>query len=1036
MSLAGLLGFLQQTAGGNEPSITFEREIRPIFRAHCLDCHGATDNLEGNLDLRLARFLLRGGDSGPAAVSGNPSGSLIIQKIRDGEMPPGEGKVPEHELKLLEQWVTAGLPTVRPEPETLAPGVPLLPEERDWWSFRPLSRPAVPESATAERVRTPVDALLRAAMPAGLRFSPDADRRTQLLRICFDLTGLPPSPEQLQSFLADDREDAYDRLVEELLASPHYGERWGRHWLDIAGYADSEGRTATDAVRSSAYRYRDYVIQSFNSGKPFDRFLHEQLAGDELAGPVQGDLTPEQIELFTATGFLRMAADGTGSGDNSAEARNLVVADTLQIVSTSLLGLTVACAQCHDHRYDPISHTDYFALRAVFNPALDWQQWKVPGERDVSLYTQADRDAAAKIEEEAQVILKEKQEKQGVYIEQAVQKELEKFEQPLREQLNAAYHTAGDQRTPEQKELLKKHPSVNISPGVLYQYLPDAAEDLKKFDARANEVRARKRPEEFLRALVETPGHLPKTHLFHRGDHRQPKQEVAPAAPAVLSPEDQFVSFAEDDPQLPTSGRRLAFARWVTSPDNPITARVIVNRIWMHHFGKGLVETPADFGRLGAHPTHPELLDWLASEFINSGWDVKHLHRLMVRSTAYRQSSARNAEMQAIDDINRFYWRKNVVRLDAEVLRDRVLSVTNQLDPALYGPPVPVMEDADGQAIVARTELERRSLYIQQRRSQPVSMLQAFDAPVMSVNCERRPSSTVATQSLMLMNSPFSLEKSLALAHRTLRTPGAPLAGESLQGVPPIRTPNSVEWQYGYGQVDEQHVHFTQLPVFLSGSWRGGEQMPDSKIGWVSLTSTGGHCGENPEFAAIRRWTASAPGQVRVSAGTLAHGSDKGDGVRGRLVSSRHGLVGDWTVHNQQVETTTPTITIEPGDTLDFITDCRGDVGYDSFRWEVTLESTRPDGSHGTIESRKRFSGDPQIPERIGPEHIAQVWLWTYCRQPTPAELSLAVEFLNSQVSEMERHPRELPTGTSPATQAFANLCQALLTSNEFLYLE
>ena len=370
--------------------------------------------------------------------------------------------------------------------------------------------------------------------------------------------------------MADQSADAYEKLVDRLLASPHYGERWARHWLDAAGYADSEGGAMQDAVRTWAFKYRDYVIRAFNADKPFDRFLHEQLAGDELAGAISGDLSPAQIELLTATGFLRMAADGTASGDNSPEARNQVVADTLKIVTSSLLGLTVACAQCHDHRYDPIPQTDYYALRAVFEPALDWQAWKTPNERQVSLYTAADRQRAAEIEAEAQKIAAERAAKQAVYMAEALEKELTKYEEPLRSELRAAYQTAADKRSDAQKQLLDKYPSVNISEGVLYQYNQAAADDLKKFDERIAAVRAKKPAEEFLRVLIEPPAHVPETKLFHRGDYRQPMQTIAPGTLSVCSPESGRTEFAAKSADLPTTGRRLAFARWLTGPDNPL----------------------------------------------------------------------------------------------------------------------------------------------------------------------------------------------------------------------------------------------------------------------------------------------------------------------------------------------------------------------------------------------------------------------------------------------------------------------------------
>ncbi|MFM7865383.1 MAG: DUF1549 domain-containing protein, partial [Planctomycetaceae bacterium] len=370
--------------------------------------------------------------------------------------------------------------------------------------------------------------LLDRLQAKGLHYSPAAPRAALLRRTFYDLIGLPPGPDDVDAYLNDDDPAAHDRLLDRLLASPYYGERWGRHWLDAAGYADSEGATNADAERTNAWRYRDYVIQSFNSDKPASRFIHEQLAGDELAGPLGPELTAEQTELLTAVGFLTMAANGTGSGDNSPAARNQTITDTLKIVSTSLLGLSVGCAQCHDHRYDPISQVDYYRLRAVFDPALDWQNWKTPAERQVSLYTNADRQKAAEVETRAAEVSREREGRQAEYMRAALEQELTKYAEPLRGELKLAYETAADKRTAEQQALLQAHPAVNISPGVLYQYNQAAADDLKKYDERIAAIRAEKPVEQFLRTLVEPAGHQPASHRFHRGEFGQPKETVTP----------------------------------------------------------------------------------------------------------------------------------------------------------------------------------------------------------------------------------------------------------------------------------------------------------------------------------------------------------------------------------------------------------------------------------------------------------------------------------------------------------------------------
>jgi hypothetical protein len=1035
-------------------SLTFERDIRPILRAHCLDCHGAVDEKDGNLDLRLVRLMVTGGDSGTAITPSNPDASLLIQRVRSGEMPPGEAKVTPAELAVLERWIAEGAKTARPEPESIGPGLPILPEDRQWWSFQPIRRPEVhvgvtqaapsvstPSDRPSSQPRTAIDALLMQSMPEGLSFSPDADKRSLMIRLYFDLIGLPPTPAQISQYLSDTSPDAYERLVDELQRSPHYGERWGRHWLDIAGYSDSEGRTADDAVRPWAYKYRDYVIRSFNADKPLDQFIQEQLAGDELAGLINGDLTPQQIELFTATGFMRMAADGTGNGDNSEEARNLVVADTIKIVSSSLIGLSFACAQCHDHRYDPISHTDYFALRAVFDPAMDYKNWRTPPERHVSLYTAADRAKAAEIEAEAQVVAAQREEKQKRYMAEAIDKELMKYEEPLRQELRTAYETAPDNRTDAQKAILAKYPSVNITPGVLYQYNQAAADDLQKDADQIAAIRTKKPVEEFLRVLTETPGHVPTTNLFYRGDYRQPKQEVAPAAPAVLCPEETFVSFPVKDDSLPTTGRRLAFAKWLTGEQNPITARVFANRVWMHLMGRGLVATPADFGRLGAQPTHPELLDYLASELIAGGWSVKRLQRLIVTSTAYRQSSQRDPAMAAIDDDNQYYWRSLVKRLDAEVVRDRLLATTDQLDPTQFGPATPIKEDETGQVVVD-TSNRRRSVYIQQRRSQPVAMLQAFDAPVMETNCEVRPSSTVATQSLMLMNGDFILEQAKMLATNVVSKTLAPSDSEAesidLSGLPEFKTKQEPAWQMGYGAIDDgsgRIAKFTRLPHFESATWQGSAASPDPQIGWVLLNAAGGHTGNNPDYAAIRRWTAPLTGTIEIR-GSLHHPSENGDGVRGRIVSSRTGVAGDWTVLHTNVDTAVASIEVTAGDTIDFVTDCRENVTSDSFAWAVEILLTQPEGHVATWKSDQGFTGPQSTTVELSPHHLIQAWQKAYCRTPSRQELEIAIDFINQQCHEMAVRPRALPEGVSPPQQALINLCQALLTSNEFLYVQ
>jgi len=645
---------------------TFEKDIRPILKAHCFDCHGEGEKLKGGLDLRLQRLMLKGGDDGAVIVPGKPEKSLLLKLVQSAEMPKRDKKLTPEQVAMIKTWIATGAKTARPEPSELPRGAVITEEERAFWSFQPICQPRVPATKRSDRARTAIDAFLIASMAKKkLSFSPDAEKITLLRRACFDLTGLPPTPAEVETFLADTTPHAYERMLDRLLDSPHYGERWGRHWLDIAGYADSDGYSDADPPRGYSYKYRDYVIRSFNADKPFDQFITEQLAGDELARATQADpknaLTdPQKRELLIATGFLRMAADGTATpalSDPDA-VRNQVVADTIKIISTSLIGLSVGCAQCHDHRYDPIPQTDYYRLRAIIEPAYDWKNWRTPDQRLISLYTEDERKKAAEVEAEAKKLADEKETKQKQYIEEALTKHLnEKFEPPLREQLRAAYDAPADKRTAEQKKLLGDNPSVNINPGVLYQYNQKAADDLKAIDAKSAEIRARKPPEDFISVLTEPSDKTPVTYRFHRGDPKQPKEAIHPGVLTVLATVGQSVELPEKDPELATSGRRLAFAHWLTSGKNPLVARVLVNRVWLEHFGRGIVATPSDFGVMGERPSNPELLDWLASDFVQHGWQLKRLHKLIMTSTAYRQSSRRDARREQRDPENRLYWR-------------------------------------------------------------------------------------------------------------------------------------------------------------------------------------------------------------------------------------------------------------------------------------------------------------------------------------------------------------------------------------------
>lgn len=830
---------------GAETLITFEKDVRPILKAQCFHCHGEDGELKGGLDVRLARSILKGGKSGAAVVPGNALESHLLKLVREGEMPKGKAKLKASQIETIERWIAQGAKTARPEPEKLGAEHAFTDEERAWWAFQSIQKPVKPTVKGSARFNHPIDAFVAAKQEEkALSFSPVADPVTLIRRATFDLTGLPPTPAEVEAFEAAylrDGHSAMQNLIERLLASPAYGERWGRHWLDIAGYADSDGYTDKDLERKYAYKYRDYVIKAWNSDKPFDAFIREQLAGDEMVPQPHKNLSADAIEKITATGFLRMAADGTGAM-NDKIAQNSTIADTIKIISTAFYGMTIGCAQCHDHRYDPITQEDYYRLRAVFEPGFDTKSWRTPAGRLVSLLTDADRAKGAVIEAEAKKLDTARFAKQEEFITEVLEKELAKVDEKDREALRKAYRTVAKDRKPEQVTLLKANPKVNqLSAGSLYlydsTYKTKHADTLKKMTEEAASVRAKKPREEFLHAFDEQPKKpeaIPATFLFHRGDIEQPKQAVKPGDLTILAGLRQ-VEVPEKSSALPTTGRRLAFAKSLTDGKHPLLARVLANQVWMRHFGKGLVNSPGDFGQLGERPSHPELLDWLAAEFMESGWSMKHLHRLMMNSQTYQQSSRRESERERIDPDNRLLSRMNVVRLEAETLRDSLLAVSGRLMQKIGGEPVPVTYNEQGQIIIGIDTRDtagrqtgklapmngldyRRSIYIQARRSMPLEVFAAFDAPAMTeANCAARPVTTVSPQSLLLMNNLYMREHAQDLAQRVIREAGTDLEEQVKLAwrLCYARSPSLADLDAAVEFVQAQVVHYKAHPTKL-----------------------------------------------------------------------------------------------------------------------------------------------------------------------------------------------------------------------------
>ena len=782
-----------RAASGADDVLTFEKDVRPIVKAHCTHCHGEEEKPEGGVDLRLRRFMdHKLEDGAPIVVAGQPAQSGLVRVIKSGEMPKKGSQVSEKELAIIEKWIAQGAKTARAEPLVLAPGPIISDDDRAYWAFQPVERPKVPVISGAQNIRTPVDAFVLAKLrEKGLGFAPEADRRTLIRRVTLDLTGLLPTPQEVEAFVADKSPLAYEQLVERLLASKNYGERWARHWLDVVGYADSNGYSEADSVRPQAWRYRDYVIRAMNADKPWDEFIQEQIAGDELAGATHADfqqavLDPRRTDQLIATAYLRMAPDGTGdSPDDAKLAKNQVIAEQMKVMTSSLLGLTVACAQCHDHRYDPITQADYYRLRAIFDPAYNWEAWRTPAQRLYSLYSPEERAKAAEIEVKAKEIEAEARAMSKKFLDEIFEVEIKKVPEAEQAAFRVARDTPKNKQTPEQQALIKKYPSALATYSLnLYDQKKQDIVDAKM--AEAKKLRETKPVENFVMALMEVKGQVPASKLFNRGDHEQPKQALTPGELSILA-SPQIEPFKPAAVSSGSTGRRLAYAQWLTSGKHPLTARVLVNRFWLNHMGRGIVNTPGDFGRQGELPTHPELLDYLADEFVKGGWKLKPLHRLILLSQAYRQSSI-SADSLRVDPENRFYARFKMRRIDAETLRDSLLATTGTLVQASYGPPSGIGRDPQGRVVTgidkstitvnkvepAGADDFRRSIYVQVRRSKPVTVLDTFDAPVMQPNCEQRSQTTVAPQSLLLMNDTFVLENSQRLAARLeAQSPGS-----------------------------------------------------------------------------------------------------------------------------------------------------------------------------------------------------------------------------------------------------------------------
>ena len=744
-SLLGLLACGAAFAAEPKPDPAavehFEKAVRPVLVEHCGQCHG--EKAKGGLKLDSRANLLKGGDLGPAVVPGDAAKSRLVQAVKhDGElkMPPS-GKLKPAEIDAIARWVTDGVvwpatdnhPSVEPKP-----GGPLFAaEQKQFWAFRPVKKPSVPGSKFQVPSDNPIDSLVQERLEqAGLTLSKPADKRTLLRRVTFDLTGLPPTPEELAAFEKDASPEAFETVVDRLLASPHYGERWGRHWLDVARYADTNGMDE-NTFFGNAWRYRDYVVNSLNADKPYDQFVREQIAGDLL--PPTAD-TKVRKERAAALGFLAVGPKLLAEPDK--QKMLLDIADEqLDTLGKAVLGLTLGCARCHDHKFDPLPTRDYYSLLAVFTSTRTMQNLNTVAkayERTV------DGPPSAEV--------------------QKAKAELDKLRGEVR-QLEKEFGKTPETDKATRTEIHRKAEAKRAAIKKLEAAVPPAELFLGVEEGSAG-------------AYGTQPRNL---FVQVRGNYTTPGEEAPAVFPRILAGEAQqpFVPTTPNTADKPAAnttrfgavrGRsgRLELANWLTDPKHPLTARVMVNRVWLHHFGEGLVRTPDNYGRLGERPTHPELLDWLAAEFVDAGWSLKKLHKLILLSRTYQQASGNPPQADPDNRLLACYPRR---RLDAESIRDAMLAVGGNLDRTLGGS-LHAGPNLDYVGEV-KYDANRRTLYLPVVRGKLFPFFQTFDFPDPGVTVGKRASTTVPQQALFLLNNPFVKAQADALAGRVLERPAA-----------------------------------------------------------------------------------------------------------------------------------------------------------------------------------------------------------------------------------------------------------------------
>ena len=762
---AGLFGGQETPLSPDGNAVDFVRDIQPIFKAHCTSCHGPEkQKARFRLDSKKIAFL--GGISGRIILPGDGAGSPLVKRLLSGDknerMPQDRDPLPPRLIAKVRAWIDQGAKW--PDSASVRDA-----EVRLHWSFIPPVRPGLPRVRNAGWVRTPIDRFILARLEgAGLEPAPEAPKETLVRRASLDLIGLPPTPEEVDAFLRDGSPRAFEKVVDRLLDSPHYGERWARHWLDLARFAESEGFKA-DETRPNAWRYRDYVVRSLNADKPYDRFLREQIAGDEL--------WPDDPEARVATAFNRHYADESNAR-NLLQRRQEILNDITDTVGSVFFGITMVCSRCHNHKYDMILQADYYRLQAFFANirTADDGPYATPAEiaehgKKRALWEKKTGTIRAEMARLVEGIRNPK-----------VDELVKKFPDNVR----SSIETPASERTSMQWLLYYKawpyidpasHAYVGkgFDPGRrLKGKKKERWDALKKELVKSDSLRPGRLPLSF--GIRDANRTAPKTFIMKGGVYNAPAKEVHPGFPTVFDPHPAKITPPSN---VESSGRRTALADWLASPENPFTSRVMTNRIWHHHFGAGIVRTPSDLGAKGERPTHPELLDWLATEFVRSGWSLKRMHRLIMTSSVYRQASAvRNDPAAKKDPENRLLRRYPRRRLEGEVIRDAALAVSGLLNrkpggPSVF-PEIPEGLQVRGGWSLSRDpgERNRRSIYIFVRRNSRYPMFETFDMPDTHESCGRRHQTTSSTQALFLLNSRVTLAWARAFAARVAKEAG------------------------------------------------------------------------------------------------------------------------------------------------------------------------------------------------------------------------------------------------------------------------